>query len=266
MVKLIVSDVDGTLVPDGSFDINIEIFDVIKALKEKNITFVAGSGRQYASLRRLFEPVADDILYITDNGGFVRDSNRDTWSSSPMDKDLVKELIRDAEKLEDIQVMLCGLDFAYISNEDCYLYRWLRDSYKYNVKAVSDLTTIDEDIVKVSLYHPTDAETVVKEWFYDKWKDKTLIASAGVNWMDCIRYDSNKGTALKYVMERMNISKDEVMVFGDNINDIEMLSCATYSYAIGNAREEVKQAANYVADTMMNQGVIKEIKKQILEK
>ena len=41
MIKLVASDVDGTLVPDGTFEINPEIYDVIKALKEKNITFVA---------------------------------------------------------------------------------------------------------------------------------------------------------------------------------------------------------------------------------
>ena len=72
MIKLVASDVDGTLVPDGTFEINPEIYDVIKALKEKNITFVAASGRQYASLKKLFAPVADQILYIPDNGGFVR--------------------------------------------------------------------------------------------------------------------------------------------------------------------------------------------------
>ena len=62
MIKLVVSDVDGTLVPDGTFDINPEIYDVIRELKNRGITFVAGSGRQYASLRRLFAPVADDIF------------------------------------------------------------------------------------------------------------------------------------------------------------------------------------------------------------
>ena len=64
MIKLVASDVDGTLVPDGTFEINPEIYDVIKKLKEKGITFVAASGRQYASLKKLFAPVADRILYI----------------------------------------------------------------------------------------------------------------------------------------------------------------------------------------------------------
>lgn len=266
MIKLVVSDVDGTLVPDSTFDINPEIYDVISELKSREITFVAASGRQYASLRRLFEPVADDIMYITDNGGFVRDSNGNPWQKNPMDKELVNALINDAWKLPEIDIMLCGFDWAYVTNEDSYLFSWMRDSYRYDIKANSDLTKVDDDIVKVSIYHAEDAETIVKEWFYDKWKDKTLIASAGINWMDCNRQDINKGASLKLIMDRMGISRDEVMVFGDNINDLGMLECADASYAIGSARDEVKQAAAYVADTMENQGVIKVIRQEILSK
>lgn len=84
MIKLVASDVDGTLVPDGTFEINPEIYDVIKKLKEKGITFAAASGRQYASLKKLFAPVADLILYIPDNGGFVRGSKGETWLKRPM--------------------------------------------------------------------------------------------------------------------------------------------------------------------------------------
>lgn len=266
MIKLVVSDVDGTLVPDGTFDINPEIYDVIRELKARGITFVAASGRQYASLRRLFAPVADDIYYITDNGGFVRDSCGNPWQKNPMDKELVNALVEDAWKIPEVDIMLCGMNYAYVNREDGFLFKWMRDDYQYDVKAEADLTKVDDDIVKVSLYHPVDAETAVKEWFYDKWKDETLIASAGVYWMDCIRADINKGTSLKLIMDKMGISRDEVMVFGDNINDLGMLACAKYSYAIGSARDEVKQAAAYVADTMSNQGVIKTIRNEILLK
>ena len=57
MIKIVASDVDGTLVPDGTFEISPLIFDVIAQLKEKSIKFVAASGRQDASLKRLFSPV-----------------------------------------------------------------------------------------------------------------------------------------------------------------------------------------------------------------
>ena len=63
MIKLIVTDIDGTLVKDGTLDINPEYMDVIKKLTEKGIHFVACSGRQYCSERQLFVPVKDRIIF-----------------------------------------------------------------------------------------------------------------------------------------------------------------------------------------------------------
>lgn len=264
MIKIVASDVDGTLVPDGTFDISPLIFDVIKQLKEKNIKFVAASGRQYASLKRLFAPVASDIYYITDNGGFVRDNEGNAIMKNPIKEALIHSVTEDILKIENAEPMLCGVDFAYVREEADELYRWMRDSYHYNIKKVPDIFDIDDDIVKVSIYHPTDAESYVKEWFFDKWKDTVLVASAGINWVDCMRFDIGKEKGLSFLMERFGVSKDEVMVFGDNINDLGMLSCAKESYAIGSARDEVKACAAYVADTMQNQGVIKVILEKLL--
>ena len=71
MIKLIASDIDGTLLEEGTDGINPEIFTVIRELKKKGIVFAAASGREYASLRRLFQPVKDDIYFIADNGASV---------------------------------------------------------------------------------------------------------------------------------------------------------------------------------------------------
>ena len=65
MIKLIASDIDGTLVPDGTAEIDPRMFDVIKKLKECGIIYVGASGRQFASMARLFAPVCEDIYYIT---------------------------------------------------------------------------------------------------------------------------------------------------------------------------------------------------------
>ena len=76
MIKLIVSDIDGTLVKDGTLDINPEYMDVIKKLTEKGIHFVACSGRQYSSEKQLFAPVKNIISYISDGGTLIRTSEK----------------------------------------------------------------------------------------------------------------------------------------------------------------------------------------------
>lgn len=63
MIKLIVSDIDGTLVKDGENQINPEIFDVIMELKKKKkIHFAAASGRQAASIEYTFSPIKKEIF------------------------------------------------------------------------------------------------------------------------------------------------------------------------------------------------------------
>ena len=77
MIQYIASDVDGTLLHGHATELNPELFDIIRQLKEHGIHFIAASGRQYKNLRRLFAPVKDDISYVAENGSMcVHDGNR----------------------------------------------------------------------------------------------------------------------------------------------------------------------------------------------
>ena len=83
MIKLIVSDVDGTLVPDGTPLVPEELFDVILKLRERGIQFAIASGRPWASVESTFEPVKKKIFYIANNGaylGSMPDRTGTTWT------------------------------------------------------------------------------------------------------------------------------------------------------------------------------------------
>ena len=71
MIKLVVSDIDGTLLKEGTDQINPEMFDAIRQMRARGILFAASSGRQYASMRHVFEPVANDMIFIAENGSNV---------------------------------------------------------------------------------------------------------------------------------------------------------------------------------------------------
>ena len=88
MVKLIASDLDGTLLQNGAHDVNPIVFDQIRTLKEHGIMFAAASGRQYLNLRRLFTPVQDDIAYIAENGSLCI-YNEETISKGIIELDLL---------------------------------------------------------------------------------------------------------------------------------------------------------------------------------
>ena len=93
MIKLIVSDVDGTLVEDGSADINPELFEVILKLREKGIQFAIASGRPWSSVEHTFDPVKKKIFYISNNGSYIGCHGRSLYTYT-IDKKLAERVIR----------------------------------------------------------------------------------------------------------------------------------------------------------------------------
>ena len=92
MIKMVSSDLDGTLLTGGSQTIPEEIFSLIKELKDMGILFVAASGRQYANMRNLFLPVRDDMAFISENGGLAIQNEKLLYCDS-FDTDLVMAII-----------------------------------------------------------------------------------------------------------------------------------------------------------------------------
>ena len=73
----------------------------------------------------------------------------------------------------------------------------------------------------------------------------------------------SKGNAVKYLADKWNIKKEEIMSCGDQNNDIELLTCAGIGVAMGNASETLKKYADYITDTVQNDGVVKAVEKFI---
>ena len=263
MVKLIVSDIDGTLVPDGSGAgiLNPEYFSVIRELTGRGITFVACSGRQYTSMYKVFEPVAEDIYFICEGGGFVSNGRRDVLHSAVIEPDTVRELIRDARKIPQLDLMVAGIKRTYCRSEDSELYRWMVNGYGFDIEAVPNIDDgVDDEVLKVSLYHRDSAEMLTKDRIVPKWEKRLKTVLAGIQWLDCVSFESGKGNALVFLQEYLGVKPEETMVFGDNQNDMEMFAYGR-SYAVANAREEVKEAADEICAPMEEDGVLQVLKK-----
>lgn len=73
----------------------------------------------------------------------------------------------------------------------------------------------------------------------------------------------NKGIAIKEIQEKLDIKYDETMVFGDYLNDLEMMENAYYSYAMENAHDDLKKISRFSAKKNTEDGVIEKIKEVI---
>lgn len=261
MVRLVVSDVDGTLVEDGG---SVELFhpgyyDAIRNLKEKGIVFAVCSGRQFVSLEKIFAPVADMIYFAVDGGSMVFYQGECLYSKV-LPKEICEEIIDDVRKIPPCDVMVNGRKRAYASSADSGMYRWMVNSYGYDIQAVGDLKkNVRDEIVKVSLYHHNMVEALTDPWFRPKWEDRVRLNLAGIQWLDCVPKDAGKGSAVAFIQKELGIAREETMAFGDNQNDIDMLKRAGKSFAVANAREELKAVATDICGSCVENGVLKEL-------
>lgn len=254
MIKLIVSDIDGTLLEDGGHEINPEVLDVILKLRAKGMQFAAASGRQWSSIEQVFDPIKEKIFYLSDNGAYVGCYGRNLFLHT-IERDLIREMIRDI-RAEGLTVVLSGPDMAYVDKRDSEIYDWLVNGYKFRVEQVDDLLEVEDQFIKISAYQKTDIEEATRS-LREKYGDRLKITISGDMWMDCMAVGVNKGAAVKLLQESLDIKPEETMAFGDQLNDVEMLKQAYYSFAIGNARQEVKDICRFQADTNVRDGVLK---------
>ena len=256
MIKLIATDIDGTLVVDGSSTLNPDYFPVFEKLIEQGVLVVAASGRAESSIKSIMKPIANKITMVAEGGAYVCAKGK-TLELHKIPKDIVRQLIVDIRTMTECEIMINGPKCCYVETKDQKFLQWIIEGYHFQVVEVEDLLEVEDDIVKVALYHPTNAGKEAEKGILQKWEGQLHLAVSGNEWVDCVMPGVNKGTAIQKIQQEYGISKDETMVFGDNRNDLEMLEQATYSFAVENAKEEVKEKANYIADSNINQGVLK---------
>jgi len=252
MIKLIACDIDGTLLPHGAKRIPDVIFEEVRRLRKKGILFCPASGRQYNSLRELFSPIADESLFLCENGAIVYDGKDDSvLSKTVMPRDWSVALAEEIQAAEDCETLLSGANITYVCSDDEEFLDQLRFFVGNNFGVLAEPADMPEDIIKVSAFCRQGA-AVYNETVSPIWKERFSSAVAGPSWLDFTVAD--KGIGLAAICRKLNISADEVMAFGDNFNDAPMLSFAGHPYLMSTAHEDLKkqfpnQCAN-VADIL----------------
>ena len=144
--------------------------------------------------------------------------------------------------------------------ENIGIYQHLVQDYGYRGELVDNICDYSEGVCKISIFHHSNAEQAVGKDFLERWNRVMHVTVSGKLWVDGANKNVNKGSALKHFQDEYGISPDETLAFGDNINDIEMLQRASHSFAVANARDEVKEAANFVTASNREDGVLQVLK------
>ncbi|MGL5317497.1 MAG: HAD family hydrolase, partial [Bacteroidales bacterium] len=92
---------------------------------------------------------------------------------------------------------------------------------------------------------------------FKSWEDRVLVKVSGKIWLDISTKQANKGRAIECLQKHLGITAQETMVFGDYLNDLEMMQSAYYSYAMQNAHPELKAVSRFETDSNEEDGVVK---------
>ena len=261
MIKFIASDLDGTLLDDEK-RLPEEIFGLIEQLDKRGILFAPASGRQYANLEKLFEPVKDKVLFLCENGALVK-YRGETLFLDPIDDDFLKDALDEIRALPDLYPMLCGEKSAYIENSEMPFFQYAMLSYT-NCEKVDDLDDVigKEPVCKIAVYDAiAAADHCIKVLPQRLPKLRTIIS--GYDWCDVSSTTANKGRAIRFIQEKFGFKKDECIAFGDHMNDYEMLLECGHAYVPENAYPPLKRLIRATIPPNGEGGVLTKLKEII---
>lgn len=260
MIKLIASDMDGTLL-DSQKNLNSEFSDILKELKDNNILFAAVSGRELYSLKQVFKDINGDIIYAANNGNYIEYKNEVLFENY-IDRENIIKLAPIIRKNSKHRTIYCAKEYVY---SESIMPAILGRKYHLKVKVVKDITKVDDKILKVTTF---GNEKLINKCLkaVQVFKDNLMITPSGKTCFDICKLGGDKGQAIKILQDKFSIKYNETMVFGDHMNDLEMMDSAYYSFAMENAKDEVKDRSKFIAKTNDENGVLEAVKEIALKK
>lgn len=277
MIRVIASDMDGTLL-GNDHRIAPETLEAIKEAQEAGIRFMIATGRNFKGAMAELQDTGLVCDYVVGSGAEVRDPMQNVIETRVLSRELCRRVYKSVKKFP-VSVIFCtdGYDYRVgtpeeveeslilelqLFHENMTREEILKTSVyrriKENSKVVSGLKEMEEKKIPVYKIFLFSDDTDMLEQI-----DKVLgenrdiaVASSFPTNLEITDVRAQKGPVLKNYIERLGYAMDEVMVFGDSLNDLSMLEMDFgATVAMENASPEVKAAAKYVTKSNNEHGV-----------
>lgn len=281
MIKLFVSDIDGTLLNE-KHQLNKETIEAIHELSCADIRFVVASGRNYRGIQFIMNEFKKTNPCIALNGGDGRDQHGNKIFDHPIEADKVEQIF-DIIKENNFTVEYYCVDGDYTQLDldeinDIYIENFQSMFQLSKQEAAIFVKELDmpafmqteKDFQKLKEHQPIKIEFHLQNGHQksellnqlEKIGGLHLTSSAPFN-IEITHECATKGNMVLALCDYYNIQHDEVVVIGDSANDLSMFQLFEHSYAMENANDEVKKYANHIAPSNAENGVAHIIRKII---
>lgn len=264
--KMIVLDLDDTLLRDDG-TISPRNKQALMAAQKAGVKVVLASGRPTYAMKALA-----DELELERFGSYILSFNGAkiiNWKTreEPFSSTLTPETAHALYELsmeEGVSALTYIGDDIVTEQANEYTHIEAQITGMKIAEVPSFIGAVQVPVVKVLMVENPDKLVRVEEKLKAKLTGKLNVMRSKPFFLEFTENGVNKGTSLNHLINQLGIERSEVIAMGDGYNDVAMLEFAGLGVAMGNAPEEIKQLADYVADTNMNDGVAQVVESFIL--
>lgn len=264
--KMIVLDLDDTLLRDDH-SISDRTKEALMLAQEKGVKVVLASGRPTFGMI----PIADELslaqygsFILSFNGGkIINFKTKEELFSSTLSLSAVKKLYELSQR-EGVAIHTYVRDEIITEVDNPYT-RKESQLTKLPMKLVNNFVEgVKEEVVKALMLGAPEKLKVVEAKLQVELAEDFSVMRSKPYFLEFTEKGVTKGTSLNHLIKELGIKREEVIAIGDSYNDQEMIEFAGLGVAMGNAPDDIKEIADHVTDTNMNDGVAKVVEEFVL--
>lgn len=257
-IKLVATDIDGTILKySGEF--SPAVLDCIHNLDKNGIKVVLVTGRMHKAAQIIEDEIGITTPIVSYQGGLVRDKDKILYEKYLPD-DKIKEVINWGKE-KDVHINMYMNDNLYVEKVDDNIKKYVgHQNVEYTVAPFDSLGL--KKVNKLLFIDYSDAENIKKITSeLQKAFPELYVVQSSKYFCEICNKEATKGNGLECIRNYYGVTKDETLTIGDHNNDIELLLAGGIKVAMGNATDDLKAVADYVTDTVENDGFVKAMEK-----
>ena len=259
MIKLIATDIDGTiLIPEKDFTEGVK--SCIKELQDKGICVVLVTGRMNKSALKIREKLGLKTPLISYQGAMINDGFGNILYERQLTENQAETIIEWAKK-ENVHINLYNNDNLYSEKDNDIVQKYSKNQYiEYTVKPFNEIKKDKVNKILAIDYENPDKIDKLEKNLQSIFPDLYIVKSTPY-FLEFSNPEGSKYCAVKFLQKHLGINESETLTIGDQNNDIELLKAGGIKIAMGNATDELKAVADYITDTVYNDGFVKAVRK-----
>lgn len=254
MYKLIVSDLDGTLV-DKNKNVSEYTKKIVTLLKERGIEFIIATGRSYKGAKHVYDTLELDSEIVCNNGTTIYNNKGELIFQRTLDFNVVCEIFKKSLKEDCLFFATFGTQVyigeGTIEKVNSFLYAPLENPIEVNIDNINSYT-----FEKIVLIDKDNEKLRYLATYFSKYDEINTFISQE-DYLDIVHFETSKGKALEAIAKLKDINLEHTIAFGDAFNDYEMLKVAGKGLVMKNGFEDLKKEFDTLELTNDENGVAK---------